>query len=672
MTSTLNRVQPSRRSGQVGTILLDGLVLLVLAVVVGLAWGFDLAFSREPDQSARPTLFAHMRRTVMDDVPAPDPLIAQNNPEPEKQAEQPKEPEAGKPEPTAAADAGEKVAAAQPKTTDQTAAAAPNSDNTAQLHRPSLDVVRPPPKAEHKVEFFEVKGHADTVAFVVDCSSSMTGSRFWRARYELMHAIMRLQPDQKFYVIFFSSGPVMLFRNATPRLEDAGLIEKARTLRMLPTVIALGNTFPEQSVQIAANLNPDIIYLLSDGEFDPLSARMIQQIQKQQTKVHTIAFESGEGRFTLEQIARDTGGTYRFVPPKNLAVDLYDEVIADFVFDTSAMLPTAQPADREKIRQALATVADQDFGPAPTASPTEVVAAVKRWRQWATESLAPIFRSYSEDELLEQIQIDLPRYQVAALKVAAERMINAPQVYIDALKRPDPDIVQAARQALLSISRFDFGPEPGADDAARARAIAGWERWLQVRDQAAIMTNWTADRLVRELGDSSSVHRHAAVLVISRRQLKLADAIFPLLHDPDADIRETVAVVLEQFVPRDGLGPKLPGGTYLMEAVIKLLDGDNAEERAAAEQMLRAVAKRPVSMAAVPTTAVSKDWDEWWNAEKEARAEQHLTLAKRLYDQKKMKPALLRFREIEKDYPGTKAAQQAHDLAEDAERSLGK
>jgi predicted glycosyl hydrolase (DUF1957 family) len=296
---------------------------------------------------------------------------------------------------------------------------------------------------------------------------------------------------------------------------------------------------------------------------------------------------------------------------------------------------------------------------------------VKRWRQWALSSLVPTLQNLPDADLLELINRSVLRYQVAALQVAAERHVDAPETYIDAMKRDDPDVVQAAREALLAISRFvDYGPDPGADDAAKARAIAGWQRWLQIREQAALMVNWTSDKLVRELGDSSPIHRQAAVRVIVNRQMKLADALFPLLHDPDEETRNVVATVLPQYVTRDGLGPKLASGEYLMEAAMKLLDGDNADERAAARQMLREVAKRPVSSAIVPASAAPKDWREWWNAEKDARAEQHFTLAKRLYDQKKMKAALLRFREIEKDYPGTKTAQLAHDLAEDAQRAV--
>ncbi|HVV98706.1 MAG TPA: vWA domain-containing protein, partial [Planctomycetaceae bacterium] len=665
MTATADRVQPQPRSGQAGTILLDGLVLVVLGFLVGLAWLFDIANSPY-SEAGRPTLFAHVRQSTPS--LADEPQVAQNDQLAPARSDQPDEPAPTKPAVEAQTDTPVEVASAPPPA--EVAAAKP--EDTAQMPRPTLDVIRPPPKPENKVEFFEVKAHADTVAFVVDCSSSMTGSRFWRARYELMQAIRRLQPGQKFYVIFFSSGPVALFPNQTPRLEDAGIVEKARTLRQLPTIQALGNTFPEASMQTAANLNPDIIYLLSDGEFDPLSNRLMQQIEKQQTKVHTIAFESDEGRFLLQHIAQATGGTYRFEPPKALSVDLYEQVIADFGFELAIQLPTAPPGERAKIHEALVTVASQDFGPDPGATPEQIVASTKRWRQWVIDSLVPYFEKYANDDLLEYIQHDIPRFQIAALKVAADRRINAPKVYIGALKRPDPDVVQAARNALVSISRWvDYGPKPDDDDAAKALAIAGWERWLEVREQAELMTGWTSDRIARELADGNPIHRQAAVMVIGARQLKLTDAVFPLLHDPEPDVRTAVVSVLDLLVPRDGLGPRLATGPLLVDALIALLDGDDSAEAEAAAQTLQRISRRAVSGAAVPTTAASKDWQTWWAAEKGGRAEQHLTLAKRLYDQKKLKPALLRFRDIERDYPGTKAAEQAHALAEAAQSALG-
>lgn len=54
--------------------------------------------------------------------------------------------------------------------------------------------------------FFEARGDARKIAFVVDKSSSMSGNRLERTKVELIEAIGGLRPDQSFYVVFFDEG----------------------------------------------------------------------------------------------------------------------------------------------------------------------------------------------------------------------------------------------------------------------------------------------------------------------------------------------------------------------------------------------------------------------------------------------------------------------------------
>lgn len=57
---------------------------------------------------------------------------------------------------------------------------------------------------------------------------------------------------------------------------------------------------------------PDVMFLLSDGEI-PLNTRNIVQQANRGTAIHTIAFGSNAGGHILKQIATDTGGTQRFI-----------------------------------------------------------------------------------------------------------------------------------------------------------------------------------------------------------------------------------------------------------------------------------------------------------------------------------------------------------------------
>ena len=70
----------------------------------------------------------------------------------------------------------------------------------------------------------------------------------------------------------------------------------------------------EYSKQWMKDNKPDVIFLLSDGEFDePELSREAARAENSGTVIHTIAFISRDGEETLKAIANDNGGTYRFV-----------------------------------------------------------------------------------------------------------------------------------------------------------------------------------------------------------------------------------------------------------------------------------------------------------------------------------------------------------------------
>ena len=66
----------------------------------------------------------------------------------------------------------------------------------------------------------------------------------------------------------------------------------------------------------ALKLNPDTIWLLSDGQF---SERVVQDIRLnnpgKKVAINTIAFHDQFGERLLQQIAQENNGEYRYVPP---------------------------------------------------------------------------------------------------------------------------------------------------------------------------------------------------------------------------------------------------------------------------------------------------------------------------------------------------------------------
>ncbi len=121
-----------------------------------------------------------------------------------------------------------------------------------------------------------------TIVYVIDKSPSMlggmssapqfqkTGQRFDRVKQALKASIGQLQADQSFAVIFFDTtaeswpyfraGAVQAMRPATP--------QNARKASFFIDAVTFGSgTNPSQAMHRAISAHPELIVLLSDGEF---------------------------------------------------------------------------------------------------------------------------------------------------------------------------------------------------------------------------------------------------------------------------------------------------------------------------------------------------------------------------------------------------------------------
>jgi len=172
--------------------------------------------------------------------------------------------------------------------------------------------------------FFGIQAEGNDFVFVVDCSLSMLGAKWTDACRELSSAIDRLAEGKRFYVIFFDGESHRMFndKDYVSELLPANETNMLK-LRHWLTTVRLGNfTSPCLSMQFAHSLNPDAIYLLSDGEFsDPTApwlrknnkVRLIGGERRRPVAVHTIGFRSRKGQKMLSRIARENDGVYRYV-----------------------------------------------------------------------------------------------------------------------------------------------------------------------------------------------------------------------------------------------------------------------------------------------------------------------------------------------------------------------
>ena len=162
--------------------------------------------------------------------------------------------------------------------------------------------------------FFGLGGQARgarRIVYVVDRSGSMM-TTLEGVKKELRQSIGRLRRSQKFHVIFFNAGAPL--ENPPRRLVSAIQAHKRDTFRFLEDITAGGGTDPRVAIRRAFAAGPDLIYLLTDGEFD---ARLIDVLDKlnhsRKVRIFTIAYVSRPGAALLERIAREHNGEYRFV-----------------------------------------------------------------------------------------------------------------------------------------------------------------------------------------------------------------------------------------------------------------------------------------------------------------------------------------------------------------------
>ena len=165
--------------------------------------------------------------------------------------------------------------------------------------------------------FFGAGGEAGKIVYVVDRSGSMTDSIDY-VKFELKRSIGELGEEKEFHVIFYSSGPPV--EMPTRRLVNATDRNKQLAFEFIDGVIPQGETDPSKALERAFEVKPELIYLLTDGEFDKTIVGLVKKLNAGgQVNVHTIGFLYRMGEQVLKQIAEENGGNYKFVSEKDLA-----------------------------------------------------------------------------------------------------------------------------------------------------------------------------------------------------------------------------------------------------------------------------------------------------------------------------------------------------------------
>jgi hypothetical protein len=143
----------------------------------------------------------------------------------------------------------------------------------------------------------------------------MRGAPFQRLLRELQESITRLPPHAQFYVVFFNENVFPLYwPQSVATTVPAITSNKARLQTWMSRVSPEGETYAFEAINMAFNVNPDTIFLLTDGAFDDemqVMAAFKSMGQQRPISVHTVSI--GRSSFVLQQIAGMNRGLYREV-----------------------------------------------------------------------------------------------------------------------------------------------------------------------------------------------------------------------------------------------------------------------------------------------------------------------------------------------------------------------
>ncbi len=181
-----------------------------------------------------------------------------------------------------------------------------------------------------RANFMGFKGNARRIAYVCDATGSMV-SWFDDLRMELRKSIENLRVVQSFNVIFFQEQGFGCVERSS--LMPANSDNKRKSYKFIEEFTPHGETNPLPALELAAAQKPELIYLLTDGDFSGPGNQAVIDFCKTKfsdgkTKINTIAFVSKQTAQTdaaqaewvkaLQLIATNSGGKFKFVSKEDM------------------------------------------------------------------------------------------------------------------------------------------------------------------------------------------------------------------------------------------------------------------------------------------------------------------------------------------------------------------
>lgn len=177
-------------------------------------------------------------------------------------------------------------------------------------------------------EIFNVGRNTRSVVYVVDASGSLVDTMPFVID-GLQRSIGKLDEQQRFAVLFFQRGMVIEVPVPSRGLKPATAAAREAAADWIDlangNIVPRGTSDPVPAIRLAVAYKPDEIVLLSDNitgkgrhaieQADLLAAIQAETARRgaERTKISTIQFLQPDALGTMEKIAEQYGGTYRFI-----------------------------------------------------------------------------------------------------------------------------------------------------------------------------------------------------------------------------------------------------------------------------------------------------------------------------------------------------------------------
>ncbi len=208
----------------------------------------------------------------------------------------------------------------------------PAAQNGSGLPDPgSMITGRPPPKrfgSSIQTSVFGVAGTGTNFVYLFDRSASMgdyQGRPLHAAKTELLISLDELEEIHQFQIIFYNESP-SIFNPAgeSPRMWWADNRGKNVAKRFIQGISAVGGTKHMSALEMALQLQPDVIFFLTDANQPGLTASQLARLRRLNrgtTSIHAIEFGLGPasgGNNFLRQLAQQHSGQYAYVDVSRL------------------------------------------------------------------------------------------------------------------------------------------------------------------------------------------------------------------------------------------------------------------------------------------------------------------------------------------------------------------